>query len=114
MCILVSETTRNATPEIVYRELDRVRVKGKGQAVSIHEPLGLVGQVSEQRLASAAQFHRVLTHYRAQQWDAAEAVLLGLGREDAALIDLYLKRIKEMRQHPHGVAWDGVTSFMTK
>lgn len=33
--ILVSETTKDAAPGIVYRELDRVRVKGKGLVVEI-------------------------------------------------------------------------------
>ena len=112
--ILVSESTRQAAPEIIYRELDRVRVKGKGLAVSIYEPLGLPASLSAQQLSSVEQFHLALRHYRAQQWDAAVAILQSLPQADAVLVRLYMQRIAELRAHPPGMEWDGVTSFSTK
>jgi adenylate cyclase len=38
--IIASETTVAAVPEYAFRELDRVRVKGKDLPVVIYEPLG--------------------------------------------------------------------------
>ena len=43
--IIVGEDTKNAVPDVVFREIDRVRVKGKDTAVAIYEPLGLDGEV---------------------------------------------------------------------
>jgi len=112
--ILVSEATKESAPGIVYRELDRVRVKGKGMAVSIYDPVGIEGEVSEQQLSRIAHFEKMLKHYRAQQWDEADAILDSLPKEDEVLVKLYKGRIAEMRTHPPGAAWDGVTSFTTK
>lgn len=112
--ILVSETTKEAAPDIVYRELDRVRVKGKGLAVSIYEPVGSSAEVSAQQLGNIKQFQQALAHYRAQQWDEAVAILQSLPQADEVLVSLYMNRIAEMRAHTPGAAWDGVTSFTTK
>ena len=38
--IIVSESTMAANPDYEFRELDHVRVKGKGQATRIFEPVG--------------------------------------------------------------------------
>jgi adenylate cyclase len=112
--ILVSETTKESAPGIVYRELDRVRVKGKGLAVSIYDPVGIEGEVCEQQLSQIAQFEQALKYYRAQQWNEAEAILDRLPQADEVLVKLYKGRIAEMRDTPPGANWDGVTSFTTK
>lgn len=112
--ILVSETTKQCAPDIVYLELDRVRVKGKGLAVSIYEPIGLAAEVSAEQHRRIKQFELALQHYRAQEWDQAEAVLQSLAETDKILVGLYLQRIAALRAHPPGKEWDGVTSFTTK
>ena len=99
---------------MVYRELDRVRVKGKGQAVSIYEPVGLPGQVDEQQLERIKQFQQMLSHYRAQQWEEVLSTLQLLPGEDEVLVRLYTGRIAEIRKNLPGPEWDGVTSFATK
>jgi len=38
--ILAGEATRMAVPEAAFREMDRIRVKGRGEAVAVYEPLG--------------------------------------------------------------------------
>ena len=112
--ILVSETSKDAAPGIVYRELDRVRVKGKDQAVSIYQPIGIAEEVSEEQLARIRQFEQTLIHYRAQEWSAAVALLQSMPKEDAVLVHLYMERIAELRKNPPGAEWDGVTTFKTK
>jgi adenylate cyclase len=114
--IIVGEDTRAAVPEVVFQELDRVRVKGKDVAVSIFEPLGLKGEVEAVRLEEADLFHRALQCYRDRNWDMAEKQLLEL-RQRAGKRRLYpafLARIAHLRANPPGSDWDGAFAFDTK
>src|SRR3970282_2660499 len=43
--ILVGESTRKAIKDVVFREVDRIKVKGKHEAVAIYEPIGLESDV---------------------------------------------------------------------
>jgi len=116
--IIVGDETRGSVPDLICRELDRVRVKGKDIAVAIHEPLGFAGEVDEAILAAARQFDQALAHYRAQRWDEAEAVLRELLATSATsgekLYRLYLDRVAILRAEPPGPDWDGSFTFKTK
>ncbi len=114
--IIVGENTHRAVPEVVFRELDRVRVKGKDEPVAIYEPLGAAGQVDQSALDELKLFQQVLKLYRAQDWDLAEVQLLNLQKSspECTLYQLYLERIIYFRANPPGVEWDGVFTFETK
>lgn len=114
--ILVGETTRALVKDVVFRELDRVRVKGKDEPVAIHEPLGLAGEVDKERQESLKLWQQALRLYRAQDWDQADVQIYNLLRRepDCHLYQLYAKRIAHYRNHPPGADWDGVTTFETK
>lgn len=113
--IVVGAATRRAAPGFVYRELDRVRVKGKLEPVAIFEPLGAVGAVSEQVLAALAAWETALAQVRAQDWDGAAAAIAALqAAAPCGLYALYLARIAAWRLAPPGEGWDGVTTFETK
>lgn len=114
--IIVGEATMNAVPEAVYRELDRVRVKGKLEPVAIYEPLGLQGTIAPEALEQLEQFRHVLERYHAQDWDGAERGLRDLlaRAPQTRLYELYLERIAHFRSDPPGAEWDGVFVFTTK
>ncbi|MCE5181047.1 MAG: adenylate/guanylate cyclase domain-containing protein [Betaproteobacteria bacterium] len=114
--ILVGETTQQAVPDVVFREMDRVRVKGKDEPVAIYQPLGVAGQVSEAVLSELELFQQVLKFYRAQNWDLAEVQLLNLQKmsPECYVYQLYLERIAHFRTDPPGDAWDGVFVFTSK
>ncbi len=116
VAFIVSETTAAQAPEFFYRELDRVRVKGKAEPVTILEPLGLRDQLSTQTIEDTKLFHNALRLYREQQWDAAEKVLKELQsvEPEAYLFRLYLERIALFRKEPPDADWDGVFTYMTK
>jgi adenylate cyclase len=76
--ILVGEATRARVKDVVFREIDRIRVKGKEEAIAIYEPL-------EKESAEPESWGEALRAYRAQQSDAAEAVLQRLQRADPAI-----------------------------
>lgn len=114
--IITSEYTRHAVPEYEYRELDRVRVKGKDNPVSIFEPLGLLENISKQDSQLLKQFHIGIKHYRAQNWDAAEREIFGLNQlePDREIYKIYLDRIRYFRENPPGKLWDGSYTHTTK
>jgi adenylate cyclase len=38
--VLVGEATRARVQDVVFREIDRIRVKGRDEAITVYEPLG--------------------------------------------------------------------------
>lgn len=116
VAILVGETTRRLIRDIVFREVDRVRVKGKDEAVAIFEPIGLDGEVGKEVLDELRLWGQFLRHYRAQEWDPAEVALLNLQRSNrgSELYRIYAERVAEHRKTPPGPEWDGVTRFESK
>ncbi len=114
--IIVGESTREKVPEVLFRELDRVRVKGKDEPVVIYEPLGLKDQVDKAVKSELRLFEEALKLYRAQNWDLAEMQLINLHQAspDCLLYKLYLERITHFRAEPPEADWDGVFVFHTK
>ena len=114
--IIVGPLTRERLNGFVFRELDRVRVKGKDEPVTIFEPLGLVGEVQEETLGQLKLWQHALRLYRAQDWDQAELQLYNLLRQapETRLYQLYLERLAVWRKNPPDANWDGVTTFETK
>ena len=114
--IIAGELTREALKSrIVFRELDRVRVKGKDEPVGIYEPIGEEGKVDKAQLDELKLWNATLRAYRSKDWDQAEMNLLNLTRmAPHYLYELYSKRIVHYRQNPPEDNWDGVTTFETK
>jgi adenylate cyclase len=113
---IVGESTRELLKkEFVFRELDRVRVKGKEDPVGIYEPVGEDGKVAREDLEEIKLWNQALRAYRSQDWDQAEVTLMNLQRiKPRYLYDLYVKRVEHLRKEPPGENWDGVTIFETK
>ena len=113
--VLVGEATREACPDLVFRFIDQVRVKGKDNAVSIYEPLGVQGEIDGRLLEETAQLDAALAAYRARDWDNAEAKLNVLkSNNPIKLWDVYLQRITHFRQVPPPEDWDGVFTYTSK
>jgi len=114
--ILVGPNTRQLVKDIVFREVDRVKVKGKDEPVDIFEPIGIEGQVEKKVMDEIKLWHKALRAYRAQNWDQAEMDLFNAQRmsPECTLYQLYFERIKQCRVDPPGPNWDGVTTFKTK
>jgi len=114
--ILVGEATRNQVKDVVFREVDRVKVKGKEESVTIYEPLGLESEVDRRLQEELKLWNQALRAYRAQAWDQVEVGLLNLQRmnPDCALYQIYADRVAALRRDPPPAAWDGVTVFDEK
>lgn len=119
--ILCGEATRAACPDIVFRPIDHVRVKGKQEPVAIHEPLGIRGQVSDKVAELADEFEVALAEYRTRNWDKAESAFRELLKKSVEFTEVsgrpcevYLQRIEHYRHEPPAADWDGVFTYTTK
>ena len=123
--MVVGETTQRLVSHLPWQELDRVQVKGKGEAVSIFT---LLQPASGAALACTPghltdvhpELHiwtQLLNTYRNQDWEGCDQQFLHLSRLGAAqrpLYRLYAARIAKHRQHPLEPDWDGTTRFDSK
>ncbi len=114
--ILVSENIVRTAQGFVYREVDKVVVKGRTEGVSIYEPMGKVGEVGESTLAEIDRFHKALEWYRKQRWNEAEEGMKALryAAPESKLYKQYLKRIADYRANPPEPTWNGTWVFTTK
>jgi adenylate cyclase len=114
--ILAGEATRAAAAGIAFREVDRIRVKGKAAALTVYEPLGPAEALDEAARAELALWEEALRLVRARRWDEAAAALAGLRRRapDRELYAFYARRVEALRAAPPPPDWDGVTVFEEK
>ena len=114
--MIVGETTRALVQDVVFRELDRVRPKGKEQPVTIYEPLGLQRELDGEVLDEIKLWNQALRLYRSANWDMAELQLINLIKAfpERVLYQVFLGRIGEFRKNPPEAGWDGSYRFETK
>ena len=113
---VVSESTRKLVPQYAWIELDKVRVQGKDQAVSIFCPIVPVAELSDEQGKEIKTWTSFLKAYRAQDWEQSDILMLNLLRMNAKkyLYQLYSERVASMRLLPFDPKWDGATNFETK
>lgn len=114
--LLVSETTKAAAPDYAYRELDRIRVKGKDEPVTIYEPIALKDKLKKQDKDELKLYIQALGQYRRQEWDMAELQFVNLKNMNPTrmLYSMYIERIQAFRTRPPESDWDGVFTHTSK
>lgn len=114
--IIVSEDTKVLAPDFVYRELDRVRVKGRKKPLAIYEVLGEKEEVNEAALTDLQQYLVALDAYRNQDWPLAEALFKSLSQAQplCQLYAIYMERIVHFQSNLADADWDGVANFREK
>jgi adenylate cyclase len=107
--IMVSDATRAAAGDdgFVWRELDRVKVKGRAAPVAIHEPL------PAERKDLARPYVGALALYRKRDFAAAKAALEVQAAHDPAAKS-FLARVEEALADPPGADWDAVNELEGK
>jgi adenylate cyclase len=114
--MLVGEVTRGLVNDVVFKEVDKIKVKGKDEALTIYEPIGMDTEVTKDKQEELKLWQQTLRAYRSQQWDQVEIQLLNLRRMNPGcyLYELYSDRVAEWRRNPPPADWDGVTVFDEK
>ncbi|MCP5159500.1 MAG: adenylate/guanylate cyclase domain-containing protein [Gammaproteobacteria bacterium] len=116
VAIVMSETTRAVVTDIAWRELDRVRVKGRIQPVTLFEPLGTADALTETMREELVEHDRALAAYRAGAWEQASARFEALQAQypEQPLYGIYRERIAVLRADPPATEWDGVFTLTVK
>lgn len=114
--IIVSETTKAAVPEFIYRELDIVKVKGKDKPIGIYEPVALEEEITNEELAELEMSAKAISAYRKQDWQNAKLLLQELQElaPQRKLYSIYLERIDNFMSYPPPADWDGVFVHTSK
>jgi adenylate cyclase len=99
------------------REVDRVVVKGKTEAVGVYEVLDYHTPESFPNLSDVLQCYRDgLDQYRRQEWDKALSSLgegLKMNPNDK-LSQMYVERAQWMKANPPGNDWNGIWVLKSK
>lgn len=114
--VVVGQETYATVPEMVYRELDKVRVKGKSIPVHIYQPLGLRSQLSEQDLQLLDQYHRAIQLFRNRDWEKARALFDQVKQHSDynRICELYIEYIRQFTAQAPAADWDGAFTLYEK
>jgi len=112
--ILVTDATVEAAGDgFLFRQLDRVRVKGKSEAVALHELMAAEPAPAEVR-EIVERFAAALALYQGRDFTAAEAAFAEMAARGDGPAALYVERCARYRAAPPPADWDGVERFTTK
>lgn len=114
--LLIGEETAAQLDGFLLRLIDKVKVKGKHEAVDCYEPICYAESAGEQLKARVARYHEALDCYHAQDWDQAEAIFRELADNEpqTLLYKVYLERIETLREAELPTDWDGAFTHTSK
>jgi adenylate cyclase len=110
--VIVSEATVLRCPQFTFRELDRVRVKGKRQAVSIFQLLAPIDQLSEAQQTWLTRHAEALATWRRGEFDKALACFTALPQD--AVSEMYRERCTRFIKNPPPPDWDAIETLDEK
>lgn len=114
--IVGQETFEKTKEAFLYKELDKVQVKGKKEPITIYQPLCLQEEASKEMKEEAEKHHKALAAYRERKWDEAEKIwqeLVSLPDKEKHYT-LYLEKVKEAKEAKLPDDWQGVHVLESK
>lgn len=114
--IVISEGTyREIADQFVCRDLDKIRVKGKHQPVTIYELLDLA-ENKQKYEPLLSRYNHAMEAYRAQNWQEAASRLGEMLTHfpDDGPTQIFMDRVLEFMQNAPEPGWDGVYVMKTK
>jgi adenylate cyclase len=114
--VIVTGNTQKDQPRFVFRQLDRVRVKGKKLGVDIFEIVARTEEIAPVLLEEIQQSNIAIEYYFQQEWQRAEDLFQALykAHPDVKIYPMYLERITSFKEHSPPPDWDGVYAHATK
>lgn len=112
--IMASETTMLlAGRGFTWRELDAIRVKGRGEPVKIYEPVTISGQETPADVTKLKAYAEGLARWRARDFAAAADAFARVAGDDPPSA-LFLQRAREHVATPPGADWEPVNTLEGK
>ncbi|MCO7190140.1 MULTISPECIES: adenylate/guanylate cyclase domain-containing protein [unclassified Pseudoalteromonas] len=114
--ILINETTQAQCPGLVCRPIDKVKVKGKNQAVTVYEPICSSDALTPALRIELESHQQAWTLYLSQQWQQALAAFTKLKElsPERKIYALMYERILTLQAQPPGEEWDGSYTHTSK
>ena len=104
-----------------WRNIDKVKVMGKQEAVEAVEIMALKGQLPEEQLTMRSIYDEGMKLYRQQEWDAgikkfkaSEALEEVFPKRPTNPSRVYLERCDYFKANPPGDDWDGSWTLTAK
>ncbi|ULK95908.1 adenylate/guanylate cyclase domain-containing protein [Bradyrhizobium sp. I71] len=112
--IMASETTMAQTGDtFAWRELDAIRVQGRGEAIRVFEPLAEKDAASDEQAKVAAAYAEGLACWRAREFAKAADVFDGVAKIDPASAR-FAKRARAFIVNPPPSDWTSVNTLEGK
>lgn len=115
--MMIGERTYEfAKDEVVTRELDVIRVKGKSRPVKVYELIARKDDIDGNTIELLKQFNNGLNAYKDQEWHKAMEYFIKAARVDQndGPVQLYINRCADYSKFPPPHDWDGVYELKTK
>ena len=114
--LLVGAETVTHLEGFLLRTIDKVKVKGKEEAVTCYEPLCEMAEATDWQIEQLKNYHEALDLYYQQAWDRAEEAFGALATSEPGtlLYQVYLDRIAALRGSELQENWDGSFAHTNK
>lgn len=116
--ILITEKTlKQMSPnQVLCRQVDKIRVKGKTEAVIVYQPIAFKDDSDTETENNLLLHQKGINAYMLGEWDGAIQTFKQLKQNEfcsTALYDIYLDRIEILKiSQPN--SWDGIYTHKTK
>lgn len=116
LTVLVGSSIVELAPEFYYQEIDRVRVKGKNDVVTIYTPICLKEALTPSLKSEVEAWSHALAYYFDGEWDRFIEALNELRRVygHKKLYEIYLERAETFKKTPPPADWGGVYTHTEK
>ena len=104
-----------------WRDIDKVRVMGKSEAVETVEIMGRKGSLTPELSRMRDLYQEGIELYRRQSWDQARAAFVEsekleevFAKRPSTPSKVYQERCDHFKAHPPGADWDGAWTLTSK
>ena len=111
--LMIAESTYSKVKDqLLCRELDQIRVKGKSEPVRVYELIAKKGDETTELGLKLKTFAEALAMYRERKFAEAKSKFESLTGDAPA--GVFVKRCEEFIKNPPAQDWDGVWNFDVK
>lgn len=114
--LLVGEATAVNLEGFLFRTIDKVKVKGKDEAITCYEPMCELADATDWQTQQLGHYHEALDMYYKQSWGPAEEAFNALVEAEPTtlLYQVYLERIAILKESELAENWDGSFTHTSK